>query len=84
MEGIEKPHADKYKEITNDSNYGVGCTVTSLPVRDLKNFKHLVLVVQSVQEEIKWEKILNMLNVHVYFPFLLHSVIRNKSGNNFL
>jgi hypothetical protein len=48
MEGIEKPHTDKYKEITNDWNYDASCTLTSLPVWDLENFKRLIFVVQSV------------------------------------
>jgi hypothetical protein len=33
MEGIEKPHADKYKEITNEWNYDAGCTLTGLGLR---------------------------------------------------
>jgi hypothetical protein len=49
MEDIEKPHTDKYKEIMNDWNYDASCTLTSLPVWDLENFKCLVFVVQSVQ-----------------------------------
>jgi hypothetical protein len=48
MEGIDKPHLGKYKEITNDSNYDANCTLTSLPVWDLENFKRLIFVVQSV------------------------------------
>jgi hypothetical protein len=48
MEGIEKPHVDKYKEITNNWNYDASCTLTSLPVWDLENFKCLIFVVQSV------------------------------------
>jgi hypothetical protein len=48
MEGIEKPHMDKYKESTNNWNYDVSCTLTSLPVWDLKNFKRLIFIVQSV------------------------------------
>jgi hypothetical protein len=50
MEGIEKPHVYKYKEITNDWNYDASCTLTSLPVWDLENFKRLISVVQSVHE----------------------------------
>jgi hypothetical protein len=50
MEGIEKLHTDKYKEITNNWNYDASCTVTSLPVWDLENFKGLIFVLQSVQE----------------------------------
>jgi hypothetical protein len=38
----------KYKAITNDRNYDASCTLTSLPVWDLENFKRLVFVVQSV------------------------------------
>jgi hypothetical protein len=49
MEGIDKPHPGKYKEITNDSNYDASCTLSSLPVWDLENFKGLIFVVQSVQ-----------------------------------
>jgi hypothetical protein len=49
MEGTEKPHTDKYKEITNNWNYDANCTVTSLPVRELENFKRLIFVVQRVQ-----------------------------------
>jgi hypothetical protein len=49
MEGIEKPHTDKYKEITNNWNYDTSCTLTSIPVWDLENFKLLIFVVQSVQ-----------------------------------
>jgi hypothetical protein len=30
------------------------------------------------------EEISNTLNVNVYFSFLLHSAMLNKSGNNFL
>jgi hypothetical protein len=32
MEGREKPHMDKYKEITNDWNYDTSCMLTLLPV----------------------------------------------------
>jgi hypothetical protein len=48
MEGIENPHTDKYKEITNNWNYDASCTVTSLLVWDFENFKRLIFVVQSV------------------------------------
>jgi hypothetical protein len=47
-EGSEKPHMVKYKAITNEWNYDASCTLTSLPVWDLENFKCLVFVVQSV------------------------------------
>jgi hypothetical protein len=52
MEGIEKQHTDKYKEIMNNWNYDAGCTLTSLPVWDLQNFKRLIFVVQSVPPEL--------------------------------
>jgi hypothetical protein len=42
MEGIDKPHTGKYKEIMNDSNYDASCTLTSLPVWDLETFKRLI------------------------------------------
>jgi hypothetical protein len=48
MEGIEKPHMDKYKEITNNWNYDASCTVTSLPIWDLENLKRLIFIVQTV------------------------------------
>jgi hypothetical protein len=48
MEYIEKPHTDEYKEITNDWNYDDSCALSSLPVWDLENFKHLIFVLQSV------------------------------------
>jgi hypothetical protein len=48
MEGIEKPHMDKYKEITNDWNYDASYMLTSLPFWDFENFKRLIFVVQSV------------------------------------
>jgi hypothetical protein len=50
MKGIENPHTDEYKEITNNWNYDARCTLTSLPVRDFENFKRLIFVVQSVQQ----------------------------------
>jgi hypothetical protein len=48
MEGKDKPHIGKYKEITNDLNYDANCALTSLPVWDLEYFKRLIFVVQSV------------------------------------
>jgi hypothetical protein len=50
MEGREKPHTGKYTEITNDWNYDASCTLTSLPVWDLENFKLLIFVAQSVPQ----------------------------------
>jgi hypothetical protein len=49
MEGTEKPHMDKYKEIMNDWNYDASCRLPSFLVSDLENFKHLNFVAQSVQ-----------------------------------
>jgi hypothetical protein len=34
MEGREKPHKDKYKDITDDRKYEASCTLISLPVWD--------------------------------------------------
>jgi hypothetical protein len=51
MEGIDKPHTGKYREITNDSNYDASYTLASLPVWDSENFKRLIFVVQSVPSE---------------------------------
>jgi hypothetical protein len=68
MEGIEEPHTDKYKEITNDWNYDASCMLTSLPVWDLERFKRLVFVVQSVH--ILLLLIGNMLLKIQYFPFV--------------
>jgi hypothetical protein len=48
MEGIDKPHTGKYKEITNAWNYDASCTLTSLPVWDFENIKRLIFVVQIV------------------------------------
>jgi hypothetical protein len=48
MEGIDKPHTGRYKEITDNWNYDASCTVASLPVWDFENFKRLIFVVQSV------------------------------------
>jgi hypothetical protein len=48
MEGKEKPHTDKHKEITNDWNYNASCMLTSLSAWNLKNFKHLIFVLQCV------------------------------------
>jgi hypothetical protein len=39
---------DKYNEITNNWNYDASCTITSLPVWYLENFKRLIFVVQGV------------------------------------
>jgi hypothetical protein len=60
MEGIEKPHTDKYKGITNDWNYDVSCTLTSLPVWDFDIFKRLVFVVQSVPAALMTKKTANL------------------------
>jgi hypothetical protein len=49
MEGREKPHMDKYKEITNDWNYDASCTLTSLMILDLENCKRVVFDAESIQ-----------------------------------
>jgi hypothetical protein len=49
MGSREKPRMDKYKEITNDWNYDASCTLTSLPVWVLDNFRRLIFVAQSVK-----------------------------------
>jgi hypothetical protein len=67
MEGIEKPHTDKYKEITNNWNYDARCTLTSLPVQDLEHFKSFIFVAQNIQQKtvlliIFVEKLLTILH----------------------
>jgi hypothetical protein len=52
MEGREKPHTGKCKEITNDWNYDASCTFTSLLVSYFENFKNLIFVAQSAQTTI--------------------------------
>jgi hypothetical protein len=49
MEGREKPHMEKYKEITNYWNYDASCMFTSLPASDYENFQCLIFVAQSAQ-----------------------------------
>jgi hypothetical protein len=55
MEFRENPNMDKYKRITNDSNYVAKLhayvTATSLPLWDLIYFDRLIFVAQSVQHE---------------------------------
>jgi hypothetical protein len=48
MEGTEKPHMDKYKEIMNEWNYDASCMLTPPLVLDLENFQCLIFVAQSV------------------------------------
>jgi hypothetical protein len=50
MEGRERPHTDERtnKGITNDWNCDASCTLTSLPVWGLENFKRLIFVAQTV------------------------------------
>jgi hypothetical protein len=50
MDDREKSHTDKYKEIANDWNCDASCTLTSLPLSDLENFKLLSFVAQSIHE----------------------------------
>jgi hypothetical protein len=40
MDGREKPHTEKYKEIASDWNYDAICVLTSFPVLDF--FLHRV------------------------------------------
>jgi hypothetical protein len=63
MEGTEKPHTDKYKEIRNDWNYNASCMLSLLPVWELENFKRLIFVVPSVQVNFSHscEKLYDML-----------------------
>jgi hypothetical protein len=49
MAGREKPHMDKYKEITNGWNFDVSCTHTLCLVSDLESFKRLIFAAKSVQ-----------------------------------
>jgi hypothetical protein len=71
MEGIDKPHTGKYKEITNDWNYDASCTLTSLPVWDFENFKRLIFVVQNVRLVVFWPG--HFADRPRYFPFKLRS-----------
>jgi hypothetical protein len=48
MEGREKPHTDKYKGITKSWNYDATCTLMSLPMSGLRNFKPLIFITQCV------------------------------------
>lgn len=48
-----------------------------------EKFSHNIST-RYIQEEIKWKEIWNTVNVNVYFPFLFHGVILNKSGYNFI
>lgn len=51
MEGRERPHTNKYNDITNDLSYDASCTLTTLPVCELQNFERLISVVQGVRGE---------------------------------
>jgi hypothetical protein len=68
MEGIDKTHTGKYKEITNDSNYDASSKLTSLPVWDFENFKRLIFVVQSVHEA------KNVLKLRPYREHVMHEL----------
>jgi hypothetical protein len=46
-------HADKYKEIANDSNYVASCKPTSSPEWDLEYFDRLIFVAQGVHIHFK-------------------------------
>lgn len=49
MEGRQKLHVNKYKEIVSDSNYVTHCMRMSLLGVHLKFSEYLMLVAQSVQ-----------------------------------
>lgn len=48
MDDREKLPMEKCKEITNDWIYDDSCTLVSIPVSELENFKGLFFVSQSV------------------------------------
>jgi hypothetical protein len=90
MEDTEKPRTVKYKEIMNDWNYDASCTLTSLPVWDVENFKRLIFVVQSVQVAslaslldgtccvIWWWRVFWKLNIRqrLFFNIFLHIFVQ--------
>jgi hypothetical protein len=41
----------QYKKVTNDWHYDASCTLKSLVVSDLENFKHFIFVARSVKQE---------------------------------
>jgi len=49
MEGTEKPHMHKYKEITNARHWDTTYVITSLPFSHLDNIKCFISTMQSVQ-----------------------------------
>jgi hypothetical protein len=69
MEGTEKPHVDKYKDITNDRNY-VSCMLTSLLVSDLEN---CFFVAQSVLM-VSFKHILNSFNTSLGKPNSIYNI----------
>ena len=49
MEGRKQRHVDRHKKVTNGSYHDTTRTLTSLPVTNLEEFKHLIFGVQSVE-----------------------------------
>jgi len=49
MEGTEKPHTHKYKEITNARHWDTTYVITSLPFSHLDNIKCISSAVQNEQ-----------------------------------
>jgi hypothetical protein len=84
MEGIEKPHTDKYKEITNDWNYDASCTLTSLLVWDLENFKRLIFVVQSSQFVTECKDLIkqNYVSYRMEYPIQVMSISLGYPGHS--
>jgi hypothetical protein len=50
MDSREKPYMDRHKEIMNDWYYDDSCMLTTLPLWNLKNFKHFIFVAQSIHK----------------------------------
>jgi hypothetical protein len=47
MEGRQKPHMKKHKQIMNDQNYDTRCMLTPLPASDSENFKYFNFAAQA-------------------------------------
>jgi hypothetical protein len=81
MEGREKLHWDKLKEITKDWNYHASCTLTSLPVWDFVNFKRLIFVAQSVHRSLVFHRPLTINCYGNMFQSYLVEIIPRAKGN---
>jgi hypothetical protein len=65
-------------EITNNSNYDGSCTLTSLPVWDLENFKRLIFIVQTVPTNVYTRRHSpEQLHLHRRQNFKSHTQIPN-------